>query len=113
MAKMRIGMRMAAVMATSLVVAVPAHADNGGDFLATVSGEGFNVGDTPADIQLTLALGMAVCYLLHEGYTPEVVGRQVKYKFPRATPQQAAGFVGAAQAKLCAQGFAPLEPGES
>jgi hypothetical protein len=102
----------AAVMSTSLVVGVPtAHADNAGDFLAMLSGEGINVGDTPADVQLTLATGELVCHLLQDGYTPQDADRQVRYGFPNATPQQIGGFVEAAQAKLCAQAYAPLQPG--
>lgn len=111
MSKTRIGMFAATVMSTSLVIAVPAHADNGSDFLAMVSGEGLNVGDTPADIELTLAKGDQICHLIHIGYTPEVAGRQIKYEFPNATAQQVAGFVDAAQAKLCPQSFEiPLRP---
>jgi hypothetical protein len=101
----------AAVMSTSLIVAAPAYADNSTDFLAVVSGEGLNVGDTPADVEITLANGEAICELMFYGYTPEVAGRQVKYAFPGATPKQITGFVEAAQAKLCTQQFTPLEPG--
>jgi Protein of unknown function (DUF732) len=112
MARTLIGIFAATVVSTTLVVAVPAHADNGSDFLAMVSGEGLNVGDTPADVELTLAKGDQICHLLHYGYTPEVAGRQVKYAFPNATAQQVAGFVDAAQAKLCAQSFEiPLQLG--
>lgn len=111
MAKMRIGMLVAAGMATSLVVAVPAHADSASDFLAMVSGDGLNVGDTPADVQIALSTGNEICQLIHYGYTPQVAGRQVPYVFPNATPQQVAGFVQAAQAHLCAQLYTPLQPG--
>jgi Protein of unknown function (DUF732) len=111
MSKTRICMLAATVMSTSLVVAVPAHADNSSDFLAMVSGEGLNVGDTPADVELTLAKGDQICHLIHIGYTPETAGRQVKYEFPNATARQVAGFVEAAQAKLCVQSFeTPLQP---
>jgi hypothetical protein len=110
----RIGMLVAAVMSTSLVVAVPAGADNASDFLAMVSERGINVGDTPADVELTLATGTEVCELIWHGYTPEVASRQVKYQFPNATSEQSAGFVEAAQARLCAQAFTtPLVPGRS
>jgi Protein of unknown function (DUF732) len=111
MAKMRIGMFAAAVILTSLMVGVPAHADAGSDFLAMVSAEGINVGDTPADVQLTLATAAEICELIHFGYTPQVAGRQVKYVLPNATPQQTTGFVDAAQAKLCPVQFTPLQPG--
>ena len=110
MVKMRIGLFAAAVLSTWFA-AVPAHADNASDFLTMVSGQGLNVGDTPADVQLTLATAVGVCHVIHEGYTPQVAGRQVPYVFPNATPQQVAGFVAAAQAKLCAQQFGPLQPG--
>jgi hypothetical protein len=112
MVKMGIGTFAAAVMSSALAVAVPAHADSASDFLTLVSGQGFNVGDTPADVQLTLSMGVEVCHLIHEGYTPQVAGRQVPYMFPNATPQQIAGFVNAAQtSKLCARQFGPLQPG--
>jgi hypothetical protein len=101
----------AAVMSTTLVVGAPAHADNGSDFLAILSGEGINVGDTSADVELTLTTGELVCHLLHDGYTPQDADREVSYTFPDATPQQLAGFVEAAQAKLCAQAYTPLQPG--
>jgi hypothetical protein len=112
MAKMRIGTLAAAVMSTSLVVGVPAHADNGSDFLAMVSAEGLNAGDTPEDVIMTLADGAEICHIIDEsGFTPEVAGRQVNYMFPKATPQQVAGFVAAAQAKLCPQLAVQLQPG--
>ncbi|MDT7770394.1 MAG: hypothetical protein QOI30_3411 [Mycobacterium sp.] len=101
----------AAMMWTSLVVAVPAHADAGSDFLARVSGVGLNVGDTSADVQLTLATGSVVCQMISDGYTPRVAGRQVKYRFPGVTQQQVSGFVDAAQATLCVSKATPLEPG--
>jgi Protein of unknown function (DUF732) len=111
MAKMRLGMFAAAVVSTSLMVAVPAHADASSDFLARVSAEGINAGDTPADVQLTLATASEICQLIHFGYTPQLAGRQVKYTFPNATPQQTTGFVDAAQAKLCPVLYTPLQPG--
>jgi hypothetical protein len=111
MAKMRLGMFAAAVVSTSLMVAVPAHADASSDFLARVSAEGINAGDTPADVQLTLATASEICQLIHFGYTPQLAGRQVKYMFPNATPQQTTGFVDAAQAKLCPELYTPLQPG--
>lgn len=109
--KLRMAMFAAAVVSTSLVVGMPAHADNGSDFLAILSGEGINVGDTPADVELTLSSGQLVCHLLHDGYTPQDAERDVRYAFPNATPQQLAGFVEAARAKLCAQAYTPLQPG--
>jgi hypothetical protein len=111
MAKMRIGMFAAAVISTSLVVGAPAHADAASDFLAMVSTEGINAGDTTADVQITLATAGEICELIHFGYTPQVAGRQVKYVFPNATPQQTTDFVAAAQAKLCPVQFTPLQPG--
>lgn len=109
---MRIWVYAAAVMSTSLVTVLPAQADSvTNDFLSRVSGEGVNVGDTPADVQLTLATAAEICDLIHTGYTPEVAGRQLKYHFPTITPQQTTGFVDAAQATLCPHQFAPLEPG--
>jgi hypothetical protein len=112
MAQMRLGMFAAAVISTSLMVGVPAHADASSDFLAMVSAEGINAGDTPADVQLTLATAAEICQLIHVGgYTPQVAGRQVKYLFPKATPQQTTGFVDAAQAKLCPGLYTPLQPG--
>jgi hypothetical protein len=111
MAHMRLGMIAAAVISTSLMVGVPAHADAGSDFLAMVSAQGINPGDTPEDVQLTLATAGEICQLIHFGYTPQVAGRQVKYVFPKATPQQTTGFVDAAQAKLCPVQYTPLQPG--
>lgn len=112
MAKMYIGMFAATVMSTSLVAGFPAHADNASDFLAIVSAEGLNAGDTPEDVVLTLATATGICHEIDQsGWTPEVAGRQVKYRFPKATPQQAAGFVAAAQAKLCPQLAIQLQPG--
>jgi hypothetical protein len=100
-----------ALTLTSLVAGVPARADNGSDFLAALSSEGINVGDTPADVQLTLSSGQVVCHLLHDGYTSQVAERDVRYSFPNATPQQLAGFVQAAREKLCAQAYTPVQPG--
>jgi hypothetical protein len=111
MVKTRIGIFAAAMMSTSLIVAMPAHADGGSDFLARVSGQGLNVGDTSADVVLTLATASVVCQLINAGYTPQVAGRQVKYRFPNLTQQQVAGFVDAAQATLCVAKATPLEPG--
>jgi hypothetical protein len=111
MAHMRLGMIAAAVISTSLMVGVPAHADAGSDFLAMVSAQGINAGDTPEDVQLTLATAGEICQLIHFGYAPQVAGRQVKYVFPKATPQQTTGFVDAAQAKLCPVLYTPLQPG--
>jgi len=109
--KTRVGMFAAAIMSTSLIGALPAHADAGSDFLARVSGQGLNVGDTSADVQLTLATASVVCQLINDGYTPQVAGRQVKYRFPDITQQQVADFVDAAQATLCVSKATPLEPG--
>jgi hypothetical protein len=113
MAKVRSRMFITAVVSTSLAVVVPAHADNGSDFLAIVSAEGINVGDAPPDVQVTLGAAEYVCHLLHYGFTPQEAGRQVHYTLPNLTPTQAAGFVDAAQAKLCAEAFGPLQPGGS
>lgn len=110
MPKVRISAFVAAVMSTSLAVAAPAHADNGSDFLAMMSEAGINVGDTPEDVQLTLATAEAVCELFHFGFTPQIAGRQVRYAFPDATPQQITSFVDGAQAKLCTQAYAPVQP---
>jgi Protein of unknown function (DUF732) len=111
MAQMRLGMIVAAVISTLLIVDAPAYADAGSDFLAMVSAQGINAGDTPEDVQLTLATAGEICQLIHFGYTPQVAGRQVKYVFPNATPQQTSGFVDAAQAKLCPVLYTPLQPG--
>lgn len=100
----------ATVISTSLVVALPAHADAGADFLTMVSGEGLNVGDTSADVEITLATGAEICSVLHNGYSAQEAARQVHYVFPNATPEQAAGFVDAAQAKLCGPMYEPLQP---
>jgi hypothetical protein len=113
MAKRRIGTFVAAVMLTPLVVAPPAQADNSSDFLTMISGEGINVGDTGADVQLTLSTAVEVCRILAFGATPQDAGRIVPYSFPNATPQQVAGFVAAAQSTMCAQVFTPLQPGGS
>ena len=111
MAQMRLGMIAAAVVSTSLMAGVPARADAGSDFLALVSAQGINPGDTPEDVQITLATAGEICQLIHFGYTPQVAGRQVKYVFPNATAQQTTGFVEAAQAKLCPVQYTPLQPG--
>ena len=92
MAMMRIGILAATVLSAAVVVSVPAHADNSSEFITSLSGLGLNPGDTPADVSLTLANAMEICMLIHYGYTPEVAGRQVKYFYPNATPEQAAGF---------------------
>jgi Protein of unknown function (DUF732) len=109
MPKVRIGMLVAAVMSTSLAVATPAHADNGTDFLAMLSAEGFNVGDTPPDLELTLTAGTTVCLLLNHGQTPQEAGQVISAEYPNATSQQITGLVGAAQAKLCTQQTAPRQ----
>jgi hypothetical protein len=101
----------AAIAVTSLAVAVPAHADNASDFLEMLSADGVNVGDTPADVELTLTAGQLVCHLLHDGFTTQDAMRQMRYSFPDAAAEQLAGIVEAAQAKLCAQAYAPLQPG--
>jgi hypothetical protein len=111
MPKVRIGMFVAAVMSTALAVAVPAHADDGSDFLAMLSAEGINTGDTPADVELTLSAGQGVCYALRYGFTPQDAGEEVSTQYPNVTPQQVSGFVGAAQAKLCAQALTPMQIG--
>ncbi len=106
-------MFVAAVMSISLAVAPPAQADNSSDFLTMVSAEGLNVGDAPPDVELTLSTAEQVCRLMFFGFTPQDAGRMVRYRFPEATPQQVAGFVDAAQAKMCAQANTPLQPGGS
>jgi Protein of unknown function (DUF732) len=113
MAKRRIGTFVAAVMSASLVVAPPAQADNGSDFLTMVSSEGLNVGDRPPDVEFTLATAMEVCRVVAFGFTPQEAGRMVLRRFPKATPQQVGGFVDAAQATMCAQAYTPLQPGGS
>lgn len=112
MSKVQIGICTAAVMSASLIMAVPAHADSAGDFLAMLSAKGINVGNTPTDTQFTLAAGVEICELMNFGYTPEVASRQVKYEIPNATPEQSTAFVEAARtSKLCAQIFTPVEAG--
>ena len=113
MTKTRTGMFIAAVISTSLVVAAPAHADNASDFLAIMSEQGIDVGSAPADVEITLSAAEYVCNLLHYGFTPQQAGEQLPYSLPNLTPQQAASFVDAAQAKLCEQAYAPLQPGGS
>ena len=111
---MQVGLFVAAVISTSLTVASPAHADDSSDFLARVSGEGIDVGDTPTDVQFTLSTGMEVCHVLYYGYTQQQAGLMVPYRFPNASARQVAGFVEAAQATLCLRGFnVPLQPGGS
>ena len=102
-----------AVMSLSLAIAPLAQADSSTDFLTTISGEGLNVGDSPADVELALGTAVQVCRILKLGDTPQEAGLVVPYRFPKATPEQVAGFVAAAQTTLCAQVFAPLEPGGS
>jgi hypothetical protein len=106
-------MLIATVVSTSLALAVPAHADNASDFLAIVSAQGVNVGDTAPDVQLTLGAAEHVCQVLHNGFTPQEAGRQVLYALPNLTPTQVTGFVDAAQAKLCAEAYGPLQPAGS
>jgi hypothetical protein len=101
----------AMAVSTSLMGAAAAHADASTDFLTKVSGEGLSVGDTPPDVQLTLETANTICQIIHYGYTPQEAGRQVPYVFPKATPQQVAGFVSAAQETLCVQEYTPLQPG--
>jgi hypothetical protein len=112
MAWVRMGVIFAAAVSALLSTAVQAKADSSSDFLAKVSAEGLNVGDTPADVQLTLYEGDAICHLLYWGYTPQVAARQVPYAFPNATPGQVTGFVHAAQTTLCGKMFTtPLQTG--
>jgi Protein of unknown function (DUF732) len=107
-------MFVAAVVLTPLLVAAPAQADASSDFLTLISGEGINAGDIGPDVQLTLSTAVEVCRLLSFGYTPQDAGRIIPYRFPNATPQQVAGFVGAARATLCTQSINdPLQPGGS
>jgi uncharacterized oligopeptide transporter (OPT) family protein len=102
---------LAVLVTTSVGAGAPAEADSGADFLALVSKTGINVGDSPADITLTLAAGMLVCRLIIHGYPTEVAIREMGYSFPDASRAQLAGFVDAAQAKLCEPNFAPLNLG--
>ena len=112
MPKVRIGICVVALMSTSLIAAVPARADSASDFLAMVSKTGLDVGSTSTDSQFALALGTELCELMNYGFTPEVASQQVKYEYPKATPEQSAAFTNAAQAsKLCSTIFAPLNPG--
>jgi hypothetical protein len=118
MAKNRLGIA-AAVMSISLVGVGPAHADPSNElhvepsdeFLAMLSEEGLDAGHSGADVQLTLASGEMVCHILHYGFTAEDARRYVGYQFPKATPQQLAGFVKAAQTKLCPLAYTPVYPG--
>ncbi|WP_158085941.1 DUF732 domain-containing protein [Mycobacterium arosiense] len=111
MAKMKLAIATALLASTSIAMTAPAHADAATDFLTMVSSQGLNVGDTPPDVQITLDTANTVCQMLHNGFSPEVVERQVPYVFPQATPTQEAGFVRAAQATLCITAYAPLQPG--
>ena len=97
MAWVRTGVICAVAVSVWLPTTVAAKADSSSDFLAMLSAEGLNVGDTPADVQLTLYEGDAICHLMYWGYTPQVAARQVPYAFPHATPAQVTGFVHAAQ----------------
>ena len=108
--KVRVGLSAVALMPICLVAAVPANADAASDFLAALAEQGLNVGDTPVDVQLTLAAATEICQLiLYDGYTPAVASRQVHYLFPNATPEQSIGFVEAAQkSKLCTEQYAPV-----
>jgi hypothetical protein len=101
----------AVAVSTPLIGSAPACADSSTDFLTKVASEGLNVGDTPPDVQLTLETANTICQIIHYGYTPQEAGRQVPYVFPKATPQQVAGFVSAAQGTLCVQAYTPLETG--
>lgn len=101
----------ATVVSTSLVIGVPAHADSASDFVKMLSAVGLNPGDTPADVTLTLSSAVQICQLIHLGYTPEVASRQVKYVYPKATPQQVKGYMDAAQATMCPAAFTPLQEG--
>jgi Protein of unknown function (DUF732) len=112
MAWVRTGVICAVAVSAWLPTAVAAKADSSSDFLAMLSAGGLNVGDTPADVQLTLYEGDAICHLLYWGYTPQVAARQVPYAFPNATPAQVTGFVHAAQTTLCGTMFTtPLQTG--
>ena len=112
MAWVRTGVICAVAVSAWLPTAVAAKADSSSDFLAMLSAGGLNVGDTPADVQLTLYEGDAICHLLYWGYTPQVAARQVPYAFPNATPGQVTGFVHAAQTTLCGKMFTtPLQTG--
>jgi hypothetical protein len=111
MTKMGIGTFVAVVISTSLVGAAPAHADASTDFLTKLSSVGLSPGDTPPDVEITLETANTICQIIHAGFTPQEAGRQIPYVFPKATPQQIAGFVSAAQETLCVQEYTPLQPG--
>jgi hypothetical protein len=106
-----VALLIAVAVSTSLIGSASAHADSSTDFLTKVASEGLNVGDTPPDVQLTLETANTICQIIHYGYTPQEAGRQVPYVFPKATPQQVAGFVSAAQETLCVQEYTSLQPG--
>lgn len=99
-----------ALLPVSVVVGAPANADNSADFLTMVSKTGINVGDSPADIAITLSKGLLACRLLYFGYPTEVAIREVHYAFPDATRAQLVSFVDAAKAKLCEANFGQLNP---
>lgn len=108
-AKRLIGV-LVALLPVSVVVGAPANADNSADFLVMVSKTGINVGDSPADVAITLSKGMLACRLLYYGYPTEVAIREVGYDFPDATRGQLVSFVDAAKAKLCEPNFNQLNP---
>lgn len=111
MTKVRLGALVVAVMSTSLVTAVSARADASSDFLAKLTAEGISVGDTPADVQLTLTTALDMCEMLHFEIPPTAVARQVHYALPYVTPEQGTDFIEAARSsKLCAAIYSPVDP---
>ena len=99
---------LAAVALTSLVVVAPAHADPGTDFLTALTANEIDVGTSSSDVLYTLAAGENVCELLHYNFTPQDARASMVYALPKATPQQIAYFVQAAQDHLCAHSYPPM-----
>ena len=100
---------LAAVALTSIALAVPAHADPGTDFLTALTSSGFDVGASSTDALYTLAAGENVCELLHYNFTSQDARESMVYAFPKATSQQIAYFVQAAQDHLCSLSYAPVK----
>lgn len=105
MAKKRIGICVA-VLSVPVLLATPAHADPGSEFLELVAATGLDVGPSITDRLFALATAESLCDLFHYGFTADDARDNIVYKYPNATPQQLAGFVSAAQSKLCAQAYA-------
>lgn len=101
------------VSAGLLMTAPQPHAepssDPGTEFLAMLTKQGFDIGTSGADTELTLSAGERVCHFLHYDYSPEDAAMNLRYRFPNATPEQISGFVQAAQATLCGPAYAPVE----